>query len=65
MIQDVLPPVVLVATFPALGVPSKEGLRVPDAWMRVDVGLAGIKSIYIIALGRLWKTKPIRAKIPV
>ena len=29
----------------ALEEPSKEGLRVPDAWMRVDVGLKGIKSI--------------------
>ena len=29
---------------------SKEGLRVPDARPRVDVGLKGIKSIYKIAL---------------
>ena len=29
---------------------SKEGLRVPDVWMRVDVELKGIKSIYRIAL---------------
>jgi hypothetical protein len=27
------------------GVPSKEGLMVPDAWIRVCVGLKGIKSI--------------------
>ena len=33
-----------------LEVPSREGLRVPEAWMRVDVGLKGIKSIYKIAL---------------
>jgi hypothetical protein len=31
-------------------VPSEEGLRLPDALMRVDVGLKGIKSIYIRAL---------------
>ena len=30
--------------------PSEEGLRLPDALMRVDVGLKGIKSIYKIAL---------------
>ena len=29
---------------------SKEGLRVPDDWMRVVVGLKGIKSIYKTAL---------------
>ncbi len=34
----------------ALEEPSKEGLRVPDAWMRVDVGLKGIKSINKTAL---------------
>jgi hypothetical protein len=31
-------------------VPSKDGLRVPDDLMRVDVGLKGIKSIYKTAL---------------
>jgi hypothetical protein len=30
---------------PELEVPSKEGLMVPDAWIRVCVGLKGIKSI--------------------
>ena len=29
--------------------PSKEGLMVPDAWVRVCVGLKGIKSINKIA----------------
>ena len=51
MIPDVLAPVVEVTTlFVPLGVPSKKGLRVPDALMRVDVGLTGIKSMYRIAL---------------
>ena len=51
LIPDVLFPVWAVATgFPAVGVPSKEGVREPDAWMRVDVGLKGIKSIYKTAL---------------
>jgi hypothetical protein len=34
----------------ALEAESKEGLRVPDARTRVDVGLKGIKSIYKTAL---------------
>ena len=34
----------------AIEAASKEGLRVPDARTRVDVGLKGIKSIYRIAL---------------
>ena len=33
-----------------LELPSKEGLMVPDAWIRVCVGLKGIKSIYKTAL---------------
>ena len=51
LIPDVLLPDWAVATgFPPVGVPSKEGVREPDAWMRVDVGLKGIKSIYKTAL---------------
>jgi hypothetical protein len=51
LIPDVLLSDWAVATgFPPVGVPSKEGVREPDAWMRVDVGLKGIKSIYKTAL---------------
>ena len=51
MIPDVLVPDGLVCIGDGeLEVPSREGLRVPEAWMRVDVGLKGIKSIYRIAL---------------
>ena len=51
LIADVSAPDEAVATGDgALVVPSKKGLRVPEAWMRVDVGLKGIKSIYKIAL---------------
>ena len=51
LIADVLAPDEAVATGDgALVVPSKKGLRVPEAWMRVDVGLKGIKSIYKTAL---------------
>jgi hypothetical protein len=46
LIAEVLPPLGAVDTVPAAKVPSKVGLMVPDAWMRVDVGLKGIKSIY-------------------
>ncbi len=51
LIAEVLALLAAVDTAPAAKVPSKVGLMVPDAWMRVDVGLKGIKSIYIIALG--------------
>lgn len=51
LIPEVLFPVVAVTTgFPVVEVPSKEGLRVPDAWIRVREGLRGIKSIYKTAL---------------
>ena len=51
MMPDVLIPDGLVSIVDGkLEVPSREGLRVPEAWMRVDVGLKGIKSIYRIAL---------------
>ena len=51
MIPDVLVPDGLVCIGDGvLEVPSREGLRVPEAWMRVDVGPKGIKSIYRIAL---------------
>jgi hypothetical protein len=47
VIPDVLAPDVLVCIGDGkLEVPSREGLRVPEAWMRVDDGLKGIKSIY-------------------
>jgi hypothetical protein len=51
LIPEVIAPVVAVATgFPVVEVPSKKGLRVPDAWIRVWVGLRGIKSIIKLAL---------------
>ena len=39
-----------VDTAPEAEVPSKVLSRLPDAWIRVCVGLKGIKSIYKIAL---------------
>jgi hypothetical protein len=50
LIAEVLPPLAAVDTAPTAKVPSKVGLMVPDDWMRVVVGLKGIKSIYIRAL---------------
>ena len=51
LIADVLGEPVAVTTGDGEAkVPSKEGLRVPDDWMRVDVGLKGIKSINKTAL---------------
>jgi hypothetical protein len=41
LIAEVLPPLAAVDAVPAAEVPSKVGLMVPDAWMRVDVGLKG------------------------
>ena len=46
--------------------PSEEGLRLPDALMRVDDGLKGIKSIYKIALegAASKRTAVARPKLP-
>ena len=51
LIRDVVAPDELVKIDNGvLELPSKEGLMVPDAWIRVCVGLKGIKSIYKTAL---------------
>jgi hypothetical protein len=49
-IAEVLPPLGAVDTAPAEEVPSKDGLMVPDALIRVCVGFKGIKSINKLAL---------------
>jgi hypothetical protein len=46
LIRDVVvPDELVVIDNGVLELPSKEGLMVPDAWIRVCVGLKGIKSI--------------------